>query len=385
MVPSSGMGLRGQMILLASVLLAACGSGGGTNEIDSGTPWTPERAASWYAEQPWLVGANFVPSTAVNQLEMWQADTFDETTIDRELGWAADAGMVTVRVFLHHLLWQQDPDGFLQRIDRFLTIADAHGIRVMLVLFDGVWDPYPQLGPQPAPRPYVHNSRWVQSPGADILGSPERLDELEEYVTGVVGRFADDPRVVIWDVFNEPDNLNLISYKQEELLPADKSAAALMLLRKAYGWARSVNPVQPLTAGVFFGGWGSPDGLTPINDFMLHQSDIVSFHGYFDPDTMTALIDDLEQYGRPIVCTEYMARSENSTFEGVLPVLKDRNVGAYNWGWVDGKTQTKYPWSSWSDPVAGEPDPWFHDVLHADGTPYDPAELAFLRSITGAP
>jgi len=378
------MRLPRHMILAACALLvAACGSGGSPAQIDSGTPWTPERAATWYADQPWLVGANFVPSTAVNQLEMWQADTFDEATIDRELGWAADAGLVTVRVFLHHLLWQQDPDGFLQRIDRFLTIADAHGIRVMLVLFDGVWDPYPQLGPQPAPRPYVHNSRWVQSPGAEILGAPERLNELEGYVTGVVGRFADDPRVVIWDLFNEPDNLNLISYKQEELLPDDKSAAALTLLRKAYGWARSVDPMQPLTAGVFFGGWGSPDGLSPINDFMLRQSDIVSFHGYFDPDTMTALVDDLEQYGRPIICTEYMARSENSTFQGVLPVLKDRDVGAYNWGWVDGKTQTKFPWASWSDPVPGEPDPWFHDVLHPDGTPYDPAELAFLRSITG--
>ncbi len=373
-------------VLVACLLFAgACGSGGGTDPIDSGTPWTPERAAGWYADQPWLVGANFVPSTAVNQLEMWQADTFDEETIDRELGWAADAGLDTVRVFLHDLLWQQDPDGFLDRIDRFLTIADSHGIRVMLVLFDGVWDPHPQLGPQPAPQPYIHNSRWVQSPGAELLGAPERLDELEGYVTGVVGRFADDPRVVIWDVFNEPDNLNVVSYKQEELLPAKKSEAALLLLRKAYGWARSVAPTQPLTAGVFFGGWGSPEALTPINDFMLHQSDIVSFHGYFDPETMTALIDDLEQYGRPIVCTEYMARSMNSTFQGVLPVLHDRDVGAYNWGWVDGKTQTKYPWGSWQNPLPGEPDPWFHDVLHPDGTPYDPAELELLRSITSAP
>ncbi len=374
------MRARPSLIAAGTIAIALAACGGGDSAPESGTPWTAEEAAAWYADQPWLVGANFVPSTAVNQLEMWQADTFDETTIDRELGFAEAAGLDTIRVFLHDLLWQQDPDGFLDRIDRFLAIADRHHIRTMLVLFDGVWDPAPHLGAQPAPIPFIHNSRWVQSPGAEVLADPARFDDLESYVTGVVGRFADDPRVVIWDIFNEANNTNF-AYLADELPIDTKSDAALALMRRAYGWARSQNPIQPITSPVFFGDWSAPSQLSPINDFMLHESDIITFHGYFGPGVMTQTLDDLAQYGRPVVCTEYLARSMSSTFQDILPVLADRRIGAYNWGWVDGKTQTKYPWSSWTDVVPGEPDPWFHDVLHPDGTPYDATEIDLIRSL----
>ena len=115
--------------------------------------WTPEQAHAWYAKQPWLVGCNYIPSNAINQLEMWQADTFDPATIDRELGWAASLGFTSVRVFLHDLLWQQDREGFLKRLDQFLAIAERHHIGVMLVPLDGVWDPQPgwaSSGPQAA-------------------------------------------------------------------------------------------------------------------------------------------------------------------------------------------------------------------------------------------
>jgi hypothetical protein len=110
-----------------------------------------------------------VPKSAINQLEMWQEATFDPVEIDREFGWAEAMGMNTMRVFLHDLLWQQDSTGFRQRIDRFLAIASRHHIRPLLVLFDSVWDPLPQLGPQYPPIPGVHNSGWVQSPGAKAL------------------------------------------------------------------------------------------------------------------------------------------------------------------------------------------------------------------------
>ena len=88
--------------------------------------WTPEEANAWYARQPWFVGCNFNPSTAINQLEMWQAESFDEPTIDRELKWAQELGFNSIRVYLHNLLWDQDRDGFIDRIDRFLAMADHH-------------------------------------------------------------------------------------------------------------------------------------------------------------------------------------------------------------------------------------------------------------------
>src|SRR5882757_3733564 len=151
--------------------------------------WAPKRAQTWYDSQPWLVGANFVPSTAINQLEMWQTETFDPATIDRELGWAQELGFNTMRVFLHNLPWRDDPKGFLQRVDTLLGSAEKHHVAILFVFFDSCWDPYPRSGPQHAPRPHVHNSGWVQSPGLELLMNGRAHGELQAYVKDVLTRF----------------------------------------------------------------------------------------------------------------------------------------------------------------------------------------------------
>ncbi len=342
--------------------------------------WSAERANEWYAAQPWPVGCNFNPSTAINQLEMWQAETFDPETIDRELGWAAGLGFNTVRTYLHDLAWKQDPDGFLGRIDKFLAIAAKHGIRPMIVIFDGVWDPFPQPGPQRDPKPHVHNSGWVQSPSQEILKDPARHAELKPYVTSLVTRFKDDRRILAWDLYNEPDNPNRNSYGDVEL--PDKAAAMMPLLRKVFAWTRAAGPSQPLTAGVWIGNWADPAKLTPMERFMLDESDVISFHNYDDPAAFMACVTNLRRYNRPIFCTEYMARPRGSTFDPILAFCKEHKVGAYNWGFVAGKSQTIYPWETWQQPAASEPEIWFHDILRADGTPFDPAEAAYLRRLT---
>jgi len=130
--------------------------------------WSQQRANEWFEKNGWMVGCNYIPATAINQIEMWQEETFDPFLIDKELGWAADLGFNTIRVFLHHLVWEQNHEAYLQRIDQFLTIAHKHGIRAMLVLFDSVWDPNPKLGKQPEPKLNVHNSGWVQCPGYEV-------------------------------------------------------------------------------------------------------------------------------------------------------------------------------------------------------------------------
>src|SRR5215203_7533377 len=167
-----------------------------------GEKWSEQKAKDWYARQPWLIGSNYNPASAINQLEMWQADSFDPKRIDLELGWAAGLGMNTMRVYLHDLLWQQDAEGFKRRLDQFLTIAAKHRIRPIFVLFDSVWDPDPQLGKQRAPRPGVHNSGWVQSPSRTSLQNTAEHPRLQAYVKGVVGAFARDPRVLAWDIWN---------------------------------------------------------------------------------------------------------------------------------------------------------------------------------------
>ena len=344
--------------------------------------WTPARARAWADSTGWLVGSNFGPSTAINQLEMWQADTFDPQTIDRELGWAQSLGFNTMRVFLHNLLWEQDSVGFLNRMDQFLVIADRHHIRPMFVLFDAVWDPMPHLGKQRAPIPHLHNSGWVQSPGAAVLSDTAHYDRLRGYVQGVVGRFANDRRVVAWDVFNEPDNTNRPAYIAYE--PPNKPALSLILLRKAFAWARAVNPSQPLTAAPWMGDWVDPTRLSPMTAYMLDSSDVITFHSYDDSASVERLVTALERYGRPIICSEYMARPRGSTFQKITPLLARRHVGAYNWGFVSGKTQTIYPWDSWYMEYKAEPPVWFHDIFRADGTPYDPSEVTLLRSLTAA-
>jgi len=344
------------------------------------TQWTRERARAWSDSTGWLVGSNYAPRTAINQLEMWQAATFDPTTIDRELGWAEQLGFNTMRVFLHHLLWQQDSAGFLGRLDQFLTIAERHRIRPMFVLFDAVWDPLPHLGPQRAPVPFLHNSGWVQSPGATILADTARFDELRGYVQGVVGRFANDRRVVAWDLFNEPDNINRPAYIAYEA--PDKPARSLILLRKTFAWAREMNPRQPLTAAPWKGDWIDVNRMAPITAFMLDNSDVITFHSYDEPRTVERLVSALERYGRPIICSEYMARPRGSTFRAILPIFKRRRVGAINWGFVSGKTQTIYPWDSWTRQYTAEPAVWFHDIYRADGKPFDAREVAFIQSMT---
>jgi hypothetical protein len=345
--------------------------------------WTEQKANAWYAQQPWLVGSNYVPESAINQLEMWQEATFNPAEIDKEFSWAEAMGMNTMRIFLHDLLWEQDAVGFQERMDQFLAIASRHHIRPMFVLFDSCWDPLPHLGPQHPPIPGVHNSGWVQSPGAAKLGDAGQYPRLKEYVHGVVGAFAKDERILAWDVWNEPGSDNAGSYGKEEL--KDKIARVTVLLPQVFAWAREANPAQPLTSGV----WAvdtSPDGanLGELQQIQLRESDIVSFHNYTWPEFFKRQVVWLKKYNRPVVCTEYMARPAGSTFDTILPIAKQEHVGAINWGFVAGKTQTYLPWESWEHPyILSQPPVWFHEVLHPDGTPYRQAEVDLIRELTG--
>ncbi len=348
-------------------------------QTDTGR-WPEARANAWYAAQPWLVGANYVPSDAINQLEMFQAATWNPALNDKELGLAEGIGMNTIRVFLQDQLWQQDPEGFKQRLDAFLTIAARHHIRPLLVLFDSCWETNPHLGPQHPPIPGVHNSGWVQSPGKQRLLDRADEPQLEAYVKGVVGAFAQDNRILGWDIWNEPDNKG---GDVAEDLPA-KVARVDELLPEAFAWARSVHPVQPLTSGVWQGDWSDPAQESATTKIQLAESDIITFHNYGWPEEFEARIESLEPLHRPIICTEYMARGAGSTFDGSLPIAKQYHVGAINWGLVTGKTQTYLPWDSWQRPyVLLQPTIWFHDVFRKDDTPYRQHEVDLIRQLTG--
>lgn len=324
--------------------------------------WSAGKAGAWYAAKGWLRGSDFIVSTAVNQLEMWQAATFDPKNIDKELGYAESIGLNCMRVFLHHLAWQTDSAGFKDRVRQYLDIADRHHISTIFVFFDDCWNETYHAGPQPAPKTGVHNSGWVRDPGA-LYTDPGITRVLEQYVKDLLTTFRHDQRILLWDLYNEPGNSNY----------GNKS---LPLLEKIFHWGRGINPDQPLSAGV----WSSK--LHDLNAFQLSHSDVITYHDYQPLAAHQHTIDTLKTYGRPLICTEYMARTHNSTFSTIMPMLKKENVGAINWGLVAGKTNTKYSWEK-PMPDGAEPPVWFHEIFRPDGQPYDPKETELIKSLTG--
>ena len=326
--------------------------------------WVVERAWNWYRRHHWLCGFNYVPSTAINPIELWAADTFDPRTIKRELGWAKDLGFNALRVNLHYYAWEADPAGLNVRIAKFLDIAGGHGLSVMPCLFDDCSHngKQPQHGKQDEPVPGVHNSGWTPSPGHALVVDEVRWPLLAAYVTETIEAFRDDPRILLWDLYNEPGNGGM----GEKSLP---------LLRETFNWAREANPAQPVTSGLWNGDTSAVDPGT-INGFMATQSDVITFHNYAEHDPLLAQVRQLKTFGRPVICTEWMRRPI-SRFEANLEVFRDESVGCFFWGLINGKSQTQFPWGSPAG--APEPDIWFHDLLRRDGTPYLPAETAFVR------
>ncbi len=363
-------------VFVISVVISASGS-----LFAQTSRWSTDKSKGWYDQQPWLVGSNYIPENAINELEMWQSQSFDAAQIDKELGWAEDMGMNTMRVFLHDLLWQEDAAGFKKRMDQFLEISSRHHIKPLFVLFDSCWDPNPKLGVQHPPIPGVHNSGWVQSPGARALADPSQEERLKAYVVGVVGAFANDSRVIGWDVWNEPSNTNDGSYSKLE--PKNKGQLVEAMLPKVFAWARQAHPSQPLTSGLWDIDFEKQTPLTKTQQIQLENSDVITFHNYSWPESFEKEVVFLQKFNRPVICTEYMARGAGSTFDTILPLAKKYKVGAINWGFVAGKTQTYYPWDSWRHPyILDQPTVWFHEVLHPDGTPYRSAEVKLIRELT---
>jgi hypothetical protein len=344
------------IVVLSGIILMGCAD----RQAAVREVWTKEQANEWYQQWEWLRGCDFIPSTAINQLEMWQAETFDAATIDRELGWAENIGMNCMRVYLHHLVWETDKDGFKKRIGEYLDIAGKHKISTIFVFFDDCWNPTYAAGKQPDPRPGIHNSGWVRDPG-DLLFQDTALEGvLEAYVKDILTTFKDDRRIVLWDLYNEPGN-------------SDYGDKSLPLLQKVFTWGRTVNPSQPLSVGVW------KKDLSNLNRFQLENSDVITYHDYSEAESHQRTIDTLKRLGRPLICTEYMARTRNSTFQTIMPMLKVNNIGAINWGLTAGKTNTIFAWDT-PLPEAVEPPVWFHDIFRPDGTPFSQEEINVIRS-----
>jgi len=352
------MKLKYSILIFIQVLLCAVVQAQNAKSI----VWPAAKANAWYAQHKWINGSDFIPSSAINQLEMWQAATFDPKTIDQQLGWAESIGFNTMRVFLHSVAWKEDPAGFKNRVDQYLTIANKHHIQTIFVFFDDCWNPNPKPGKQPEPKVGIHNSGWAQDPGR-VINNEAGYEGLHKYVADILHRFGHDKRILLWDLYNEPGNSN-------------KKEASLPLLTKIFAWAREAAPDQPISAGLW--AWD----YEKLNSFQVKNSDVITYHDYEIPEWHQRVVQLLKAYGRPVICTEYMARPRNSTFENTMPMLKAENVGAINWGLVEGKTNTKYAWDS-PMPNGDEPKLWFHEVFRKDGSPYKQEEVDLIKKLNG--
>lgn len=347
-------------LIWALILVGGCNQ---PNVKNNASPvWSPEKAKAWQEKTGWLSGCNFLPSTAVNALEFWQKDTFDPQTLDCELGWAEDLGFNIMRVWLSSYAWKIDPEGFKDRVNQYLTISNNHHIGTMFVFFCDCWNPDSKPGPQPEPKTGVHNSQWVQDPSCDLRTDTASLYVwLEKYVKDVISTYKDDSRVLVWDLYNEPG----ASRHGDESLP---------LVKNVFRWAREINPSQPLTAAIY------NLRFYKLNTFQINNSDIITYHNYNDLPQHNIELSLLKLYGRPMICTEWMARAFNSKFQNILPLLKRENVGAINWGLVAGKTNTIYKWGE-PIPDGSEPKVWFHDIIRKNGTPFDQVEIDTIKAV----
>lgn len=390
-------GKKGWFVWLVAVMVAG-GVFGAVEVKEVAGRWSAERASAWYAAQPWLVGCNYIPATAINQLEMWQGDTFDPETIDRELALAEELGFNMLRVYLHDLVWEADEKGLYQRMDQFMDICAAHGIRPMFVFFDDCHHFFPSIGTQPQPVPEYHNSGWVTSPARDVAAnyaagkaSEQAVARLKGYVQQTIHRFKDDSRVLMWELYNEPGRGRNVDAKGSPFGGGERFGdRSNKLLMDAWGWAREINPSQPISSCAV--------GCVGKRNVEIGEinSDVISFHSYDPPQKLESLCKRYAKAGRPAICTEYMARP-NSTFEGSLPILKQYHMGACNWGFVAGKTGCVWPWSSrdgknvealrergvvcTSIKEMPLPETWFHEIFYPDHTPYRQAEVDFIKQI----
>ena len=328
--------------------------------------WTCESVNQWWQKQEWPVGVNYVASDAVNDIEMWMDSTFNAPLIEKELKIAAGLHLNSVRVFLSYAVWYNEKERFLGNFETFLRIADSCGIRVMPILFDDCafdFGSEPVYGPQPEPVYGVHNSRWVPSPGFAVQDDPSETASCEAYVRAVIGSHRDDSRILVWDLYNEPGNTG-------------RGDKALPLLQNAFRWARDCKPAQPLTAGIW-----AYNGNN-VEKFCLDESDILSMHTYCPIERTLELLAMLEAQNRPVLVTEWLHRPAGNTIENHLPVFAERKIGAWQWGMIQGRTQTNLSWKTMNGGMP-EPEPalWQHDLLFPDGTPYRPEELELIATL----
>ncbi|MGI6570142.1 MAG: glycoside hydrolase family 2 TIM barrel-domain containing protein [Caldicoprobacterales bacterium] len=346
--------------------------------------WSKEKAWDWYNNTPWLRGCNFMSSDCANRIDQWQELGFEERlrTADRELELAASIGYNSIRLILEFIVWDQDHDGFLKRFDRYLSTAYKHGIRSMIVFGNDCMVPKDEhykplkLGKQSydwgyhGGRKHSQHSNLKQM-GYHLLDEPELAERHYKWVREIMELYKNDERIVVWDLYNEAG-------------AAHRDKVTIPHVKKFFEIAREVSPQQPITS-CLWKGLTDENELPEVEQFILENSDIVSYHNYSSYESNIRIIKRLKEYGRPILNTEWLGRITGNTVQEMFPLFYLEKIGCYNWGFVAGLYQTYEPWNGlWERYDAGKGDDldftkWFHDLFRPNFRPYDPKEIEIIK------
>lgn len=351
--------------------------------------WSKERISDWYSKEPWLRGCNFMGSDCANRIDQWQELGFEERikTADRELKLVADTGFNSVRLILEYVVWKEEHDGFMERLDRYLDTAYKYGIRSMLVLGNDCLLPFDDpnchlhVGPQKydigyhGGRKRSQHSSLNKEPGYCLLDEPESAQDFYRFVGEIIDKYKNDSRVIVWDLYNEPGN-------------ARRNEITMPHLKKFFEITREIQPMQPVTSCAWRLNGDPNQKLAEVERFALDNSDITSYHNYHDYITNVKIIANLKQLERPILCTEWLGRVLHNTVEELFPLFFLEKIGCYNWGFVVGKYQTHEPWeATWESYYRGDRrdydfTKWFHDLYRMNLRPYNPKEIDIIKELS---
>ena len=361
---------------------------------EAAAPMDPAQVWEWYNSHPLLIGFNYIPRTAVNFMEMWSPDTFHPEIIEEELGWAVERGYNSLRTNIPMALFEHDAVDLTRRINEFLDICQRHNISVMLCPMDDCEFGGVQSMDIMDPISGVHNSRAMGSPGRAVILDPTQWHRVETYIRYMVRTWGGDSRVLLWDLWNEPGNSWEFTPTGTKVISrvTEFEENALRLMELAFQWAREEHPLQPLSTSA----WHVPDPFLdnieedsspmialshPIDQRAMQLSDVITIHAYCGQELLRSILTKCSIDNKPMMLTEWMARHAGSTFETLLPVLEEFQVGSYQWGLVAGRSQTYLPWPHVAEKFR-DSTVWFHDVLNADGTAHDEEEMKFLEGFS---
>ncbi len=353
--------------------------------------WTKEKIWDWYNSRPWMRGCNYIPADCCNRIEMWQALDFEKhlETMEQEFALMQSVGYNSIRVILEYIVYEGEHDSFMERFERFLSLADKYGISVMVCFGNDCTVPKnsgertPRLGPQEYDIGY-HGGKKISPHGSNpdkvgysLLDEPESAEGFFRMVREIVTKYAGDERICIWDLFNEPGANN-------------RGEISVPHVRKIFETARECNPCQPLTSGTWHTPAPGPYDATPAEYAALELSDIISFHCYGGMDQNVERIHACRKWGRPMLNTEWLNRCSHNNVNIFFPLYYLEKIGCWNWGFVAGKTQTYEPWESYWRELENNPGAdlditkWQHDLFRPNLRPYDPMEITYIKAYSAA-